>query len=89
MDHLLQMRFALQKSGSQSSSLRCHDDRPPFAISVLNIQPDDVVGNVEVIKALVDGRHISLIPVVPPALVVAQGKELGHGCCACHLTVLL
>lgn len=50
----------------------------PLAISMLNVQPDDITGQVVIIEALIDFQHIGLIPVVPAALVVAEGEERGQ-----------
>lgn len=50
----------------------------PLAISMLNVQPDDIAGQVVIIKALIDFLHIGFIPVVPAALVVAEGEERGQ-----------
>ena len=61
----------------------------PLAICVLDVQPDDIVGNVVGIKACCHGSHILLIAVVPAALVVAQRKHLGQRCSACEGCVLL
>lgn len=41
-----------------------------FAIRVFNIQPDEVIRDVILIKALVYRTHILLVIVVPAALVV-------------------
>ena len=53
----------------------------PLAISVLDIQPDDIIRHVMLVKACIDGSHICLIPVVPPALVVPGSKVLRQGRC--------
>lgn len=50
----------------------------PLAISMLNVQPDDITGQVVIIEALIDFQHVGLIPVVPAALVVAEGEERGQ-----------
>lgn len=49
----------------------------PLAISVFDVQPDDIVWHVVLIKAGVDSLDIGLVPVVPAALVVADGEVLG------------
>jgi hypothetical protein len=56
---------------------------------VLNVQPDDIVGDVKRIKIGVHLAHICLIPVVPAALVVPQREILGQRSRACDLSVLL
>ena len=40
----------------------------PLAVRVLNVQPDDVGGDVVVVQVGVDFGHVLLVPVVPPAL---------------------
>lgn len=50
----------------------------PLAISMLDVQPNDIAGQVVVIEALIDFQHIGLVPVVPAALVVAEGEERGQ-----------
>lgn len=44
-------------------------------ISVLNVQPDDVVGDVVKIESSINRLDISLAVVVPATLVIPQGKE--------------
>lgn len=56
----------------------------PLAVSMFNVQPDDVTRHVVVIKALVHFQYVSFIPVVPSALVVAQGEERGQCLGACR-----
>lgn len=49
-----------------------------LAVRVLDVQPDEVIGNVVLVKAGVDRLHVLLVVVVPPALVVTQcidGRE--------------
>lgn len=50
----------------------------PLAISMLDVQPNDITGQVVIIEALIDFQHIGLIPIVPAALVVAEGEERGQ-----------
>lgn len=50
----------------------------PLAVGVLDVQPDDIAGQVVVIEALTDFQHVGLVPVVPAALVVAEGEERGQ-----------
>ncbi len=61
----------------------------PLPVGVLNVQPDDIIGDVICIKAGVHLAHIRLIPVVPAALVVPQCKILGQRSGAGDLGVLL
>ena len=63
--------------------------RSPLAISVLNVQPDDVIGDVVLIKGSIDRLHVCLIPVVPATLVVGNAKVLGQRCGACQARILL
>mmetsp|Transcript_282 Transcript_282/g.619 ORF Transcript_282/g.619 Transcript_282/m.619 type:complete len:225 (+) Transcript_282:1259-1933(+) len=60
-----------------------------FAIRVLNVQPNDVAGDRVLIKLAVHTPYVSLVLVIPPALVVAKGKELGHAGCPGHGGILL
>lgn len=49
-----------------------------FAVRVLDVQPDEVIGDVVLVKASIDCLHVLLVVVVPPALVVPQcidGRE--------------
>ena len=62
---------------------------PPLAISVLNVQPDDIIGDVVLIKGSIDCLHIGLVPVVPTALVVGNTEVLRQRCGACQARVLL
>lgn len=48
-------------------------------VRVLDVQPDDVIGDVVVIEPGVHGLHVSFVEVVPAALVVTEGKERGQG----------
>ena len=48
----------------------------PFAISVFNVQPEDIHGKVIVVKVLVHLPHILLIIVVPAGLMVTQAEQL-------------
>lgn len=57
-----------------------------LAISMLNVQPDDVTGQVVVVKALTDLQNVRLIPVVPAALVVAEGEERGKCLGSCRFS---
>lgn len=48
------------------------------AIGMLNVQPDEVTRQVVIIGLLIHFQNISLIPIVPAALVVAEGEERGQ-----------
>lgn len=50
-----------------------------LAICVLNIQPDEVIWDVMLIKALIHCLHIVLVIVVPAALVVGQCRQRREG----------
>lgn len=54
----------------------------PFALSVLYVQPHDIIRNVMFVKSCIHCFYILLIFIVPAALVVPQGEERGHGLCA-------
>jgi hypothetical protein len=56
---------------------------------VLDVQPDDVVGDVMAVEAGVHLAHVRLVAVVPAALVVAERKVLRQRAGACELRVLL
>lgn len=43
-----------------------------LAVGVFNVKPDEVVGDVVLVKACIDCLHVLLVVVVPSALVVAQ-----------------
>lgn len=60
----------------------------PFAICVLDVEPNDIVGHVVLIEASIDSLDIGLVPVVPAALVVPDGEVLRQGCCACQPGIL-
>lgn len=60
----------LRKAGGVPSEV-------PLAISMFNVQPYDITGHVVIIKTLIHFQNISLIPVVPATLVVAEGEEWG------------
>ncbi len=49
--------------------------RLPLAVSVLNIEPNDIHGDVVFIELLVDSLHVGLVIVVPAALVVGDREE--------------
>ncbi len=61
----------------------------PFPVGVLNVQPDDIIGYVIFVKVGIDLAHVSLIPVVPAALVVPQREVLGQRSRACDGCILL
>ena len=63
----------------------------PLSVCVLDVEPDDVVGNLVLIKARVHRVHVGLILVVPSALVVANGEQLqgGIGTRVCQKFVFL
>lgn len=50
-----------------------------LAIRVLDIQPDEVIGNVVLIEACVHCLHVLLVVVVPAALVVGQRRQGREG----------
>lgn len=45
-----------------------------LAICVLNVKPDEVIGDVVLVKACIHCLHVFLVIVVPTALVVAQSS---------------
>ena len=51
----------------------------PLPVSVLNVEPKDVVGIVELLELSVHGRKVPLVLVVPPALVVPQAEQRWEG----------
>lgn len=53
-----------------------------FAVCVLNVQPDEVVRYVMLIKALVHSFHVVLVIIVPTALVVGKSSQRRKGLCA-------
>lgn len=50
-----------------------------FAVRVLDVQPDEVIGDVVLVKAGIDCLHVLLVVVVPPALVVTQCIDRREG----------
>ena len=44
-------------------------------VSVLDVEPDEVIGDVVLVKACVHLLHVLLVVVVPAALMVAQSRE--------------
>ena len=48
-------------------------------VSVLDVQPDEVVGDVMIVEPLVYCPHVLLVVVVPATLVVGQPREGGEG----------
>ena len=60
----------------------------PFAISVLDVEPYDIVRHVILIKASIDSLDISLVTVVPAALMVPNGEVLRQGCSPCQSGIL-
>lgn len=44
-------------------------------IGVLDIEPDEVVGDVVLVKASIDRLHVLLVIVIPAALMVSQGSQ--------------
>jgi hypothetical protein len=50
-------------------------DNQPFAIGVLNVKPDDIVGDVMLIKASIYSQRVCLVTVVPAALVISAGVQ--------------
>lgn len=53
----------------------------PFAICVLNVQPDDIIWHIICVKAGINSLNVSLVSVVPSALVVSYGEILRQGRC--------
>lgn len=51
----------------------------PLPVRVVDIEPDDVVGDVVAIESGVHGLHVGLVFVVPAALMVAESEERGEG----------
>ena len=49
-----------------------------LAISVFNIQPNDIHGNVEFVEIGVDVQHVVAIVVIPAALVIGDGEGGGQ-----------
>jgi hypothetical protein len=47
----------------------------PLAVGVLDVEPQHVVRDVELLKLAVDHAHVGLVVVVPSALVVAEREE--------------
>jgi len=60
----------------------------PFAICVLNVQPDDIIWHVILVKAGINSLNVSLVSIVPSALVVSYGEVLRQGCCPCQPGIL-
>ena len=50
---------------------------------VFDVEPEDVVGEVQLLKLAVHLRHVPLVLVVPPALVVPQREDGRQGLGAC------
>lgn len=50
-----------------------------FAISVLNVQPDDIIRDVVLIKSLINSFYIFLIVVVPATLMVSKSGKRREG----------
>lgn len=48
-------------------------------VSVFNVEPDDIVRNVVLVKARIHVLHIILVIVVPAALVVGQCEQGREG----------
>lgn len=44
-------------------------------IGVLDIKPDEVIGDVVLVKAGIDRLHVLLVIVIPAALMVSQGSQ--------------
>ena len=44
--------------------------RTPLAVSVLDVQPDDIIRDVVLIESSVHGQSVCLVAVIPPTLVV-------------------
>lgn len=51
----------------------------PLLVRVVDIEPDDVIGDVVAIESGVHGLHVSLVSVVPATLMVAESEEWGEG----------
>jgi len=52
---------------------------PLLAICVVNVEPDDVVGHLVLVKLCVHSRNVSLVLVIPPALRVWTEEEGQQG----------
>lgn len=50
-----------------------------LVVRVVDVQPDDVVGDAVAVEAGVHGLHVGLVAVAPAALVVAEGEERRQG----------
>lgn len=50
-----------------------------LSISVFNIEPDEVIGDVVLVKASIHRLDILLVVVVPATLVVAQSRQRWEG----------
>lgn len=44
-------------------------------VRVLDVEPDEVIGDVVLVKACIHLLHVLLVVVVPAALVVGQSRE--------------
>lgn len=55
-----------------------------LAVGVLDVQPEDVAGDRVLLEAPLHRRHVLLVVVIPPALVVTQGEEGGQRLRACR-----
>lgn len=49
-----------------------------LAVGVLDVQPDEVVGDVVLVEALVHSLYVLLVVVVPAALVIGQCRDGGE-----------
>lgn len=47
-------------------------------VSMFDVQPHDVVGDPVDVETRIHGLHVCLVPVIPAALVVPQGKQWGQ-----------
>lgn len=74
---LLLLQVALQPNGIREKS--GVPGEVALVVRMVDVQPDDVVGDAVAIKASVHSLHVSLVKVVPAALVVAEGKEWRQG----------
>lgn len=50
-----------------------------FAIRVLNVQPNEVIGDVVLIKPLINSFYIFLINIVPATLMVSESGKRREG----------
>lgn len=59
-----------------NQSIRGVYNASPLPVCVFDVEPDDVIGDLVLVKARVNRMHVGLVLVVPAALVVANGEQL-------------